>query len=325
MLRRAYTLLAGLLMLTKAFCGTAMAAESYPSRPIRLVLSVGTGGVGDVTNRIFAQHMSRSMGQQIVIDNRPAAGGVAAAMAVINANPDGYTLLQAGNAAAISVSLFKKLPFDIVKDFTAVSMLGVFQMAIIAAPQSGFNTLGDMLAYARKNPRKLNIGTINVGSTQFLAAELLKSAAGIETQTVPFKSNTPLITSLRANELPVAFELLGPVLAQVKTNALKALAVAGERRFPGLPDVPTIAEAGIAGFNVSSWTGVTVPAKTPPAIIDRIAREIALAAALPEVRQPLQEIGIEARATTPAETRKLMIAEIARWKQVIEQAKIERQ
>ena len=326
MLRWASTLLAGLLTLAPLVLSRAVAAaDQYPSRPIRLVLSVGTGGVGDVTNRIFALQMSRSMGQQIVIDNRPAAGGVAAAMAVINANPDGYTLLQAGNAAAISVSLFKKLPFDLLKDFTPVSMMGMFQMGIIAAPQSGFTTLADMLAYARKHPRKLNIGTISVGSTPFLAAELFKSMAGIETQTVPFKSNTPLITSLRANELPVAFELLGPVLAQIKTHSLKALAVGSDRRFPGLPDVPTISEAGVAGYNVSSWTGVSVPARTPAAIVDRIAREVALAAAVPDVRQPLQEMGIEARATTPAETRKLMIAEIARWKQVIEQAKIERQ
>jgi tripartite-type tricarboxylate transporter receptor subunit TctC len=305
--------------------GTASAEEPYPSRPIRFVLGVGTGGVGDVTMRLFAQQMSRSMGQQIVVDNRPGAGGIAAAMAVLHANPDGYTLLQTGNAAAISASLFKKLPYDVMRDFLLVATTGFFQLAVVANTQSSFNSLADMLAFARKNPRKLNVGTINVGSTQYLAAELFKSMAGIETQTVPFKSNTLLITSLRSNELHAAFELLGPVLAQIKSNSLKALAVGSDRRFPGLPDIPTIAEAGIPGYNVSSWTGISVPARTPAGIVDRLAREIASAAAVPEVRQTLQEIGIEARATTPAEARKLMASEIARWRQVIERAKIERQ
>ena len=307
------------------FQGAAVAAEPYPSRPIRLVLSVGTGGVGDITMRLFAQQMSKTMAQQIVVDNRPSAGGVAAAMAVINANPDGYTLLQAGNAAAISASLFKKLPFDVMKDFIPVSTTGIFQMAVIATPQSGFNSLADMIAFAKKNPRKLNVGTINVGSTQFLAVELFKSMAGIDVQTIPFKSNTALITSLRAGELPVSFELLGPVLAQIKSNSLKALAVASDRRFAGLPEVPTVAEAGLTGYNVSSWTGFSVPARTPAAIVERLAKEAASAAAVTEVRQTLQEIGIEARATTPDETRKLMASEIVRWRQVIEQAKIERQ
>lgn len=323
MFRWLFTLLACLM--PSALCGTASAAEPYPSKPIRFVLGVGTGGVGDVTMRLFAQQMSRSMGQQIVVDNRPGAGGIAAAMAVLDASPDGYTLLQAGNAAAISASLFKKLPFDVMKDFVLVSTTGIFQLAVVATPQSGFNSLADMLAFARKNPRKLNVGTINVGSTQYLAAELFKSMAGVEMQTIPFKSNTLLITSLRGNELHVAFELLGPVLAQIKSNSLRALAVGSDRRFPGLPDVPTMAEAGIPGYNVSSWTGISVPARTPAVIVDRLAQEVAKAASVPEVRQTLQDIGIEARATTPEETRKIMASEIARWKQVIEQAKIERQ
>jgi len=307
-----------------AFCGAAPAAEPYPSRPIRLVLGVGTGGVGDISMRLFAQQMSRSMGQQIVVDNRPAAGGVAAAMAVVNASPDGYTLLQSGNAAAISASLFKKLPYDVMKDVTMVSSAAFFQLGLVVTPQSGFNSLPEVLAFARKNPGRLNIGTIIVGSTQYLAAELFKSMARIETQTVPFKSNTLLIASLRGNEIGVAFELLGPVLSHIKSNSLKALAVGSDRRFAGLPDVPTLAEAGLPGYNVSSWTGFSVPARTPAAIVDRLAKEIARAADVPEVRQTLQEIGIEARAATPQEARQLMASEIAKWRKLIEQAKIER-
>ena len=307
-----------------AWAGAAT-AQSYPSKPIRLVLGVGTGGVGDVTMRLVAQHMSKSMGQSIVVENRPSAGGVAAAMAVVNANPDGYTVLQTGNAAAISVSLFKKLPFDVQKDFTQVSTAGIFQLALVATSDAGLATVPDLIAFAKKNPRKLNIGTINIGSTQFLAAELLKSMAGIEAQVVPFKSNTQLITSLLGNELRVAFELLGPVLTHLKSGKLKALAVGSDRRFPSLPDVATLAESGVPGYNVASWTGISVPARTPRAIVERLSKEAIAATALSEVRQPLLDMGIEARGSTPEETRTRMSAEIAKWRGVIERAGIERQ
>jgi tripartite-type tricarboxylate transporter receptor subunit TctC len=306
-------------------CSALEAADKYPSRPIRLVLGVGTGGVGDVSMRLAAQQMSKSLGQTIVVDNRPSAGGVAAALAVVKANPDGYTILQTGNAAAISASLFKKLPYDVQKDFVQISTVAIFQLALVATPHSGLGTPADVVAFARKNPGKLNIGTINVGSTQFLAAELFKSMAGIEAQVVPFKSNTLLIAALRGNELPVSFELLGPVLTHIKAGTLRALAVGSERRFASLPDIPTVAESGVPGFNVASWTGMSVPAGTPRAIVERLSREAVAAADAPEVRQPLLEMGIEARGSTPDETRKRMSTEIAKWRAVIDRAGIERQ
>jgi tripartite-type tricarboxylate transporter receptor subunit TctC len=305
-------------------CATSLAADSYPSRPIRLVLNVGTGGVGDVTNRVVAQQLSRSLGQQVVVDNRPSAGGTAAATAVANAAPDGYTLLQTGNAGAISATLFKKLPYDVLRDFTQISTIGFFELVVLATPESRFTSLADVIAYARKNANKLNVGTINVGSTQFLAAEMLKSMAGINFQIVPFKSNTLLFTALRGNELPVAFEMVGPALTHIRSGALKAIAVGSERRYGGLPEVPTIAES-VPGFSVYSWTGISAPARTPRPIVDRLAKDIAAAVAVPEVKQKLQELGIEARSSTPEETRKMMIADIAKWKAVIERAGIERQ
>jgi tripartite-type tricarboxylate transporter receptor subunit TctC len=265
------------------------------------------------------------MWQQIVVDNRPSAGGTAAATAVVNAAPDGYTLLQTGNAAAISASLFKKLPYDVVKDFQQISSVGFFELVVLATPESRFTGLTDVIAYARQNAGKLNIGTINVGSTQFLAAELLKSMAGINAQIVPFKSNTLLLTALRSNELPVAFEMVGPALTHIRSGALRALAVGSDRRFAGLPQIPTISESGLPGFSVYSWTGMSVPARTPRPIVERLAREVAAAVALPEIKQKLQDLGIEARASTPDETRKMMISDIARWKAVIERAGIERQ
>jgi tripartite-type tricarboxylate transporter receptor subunit TctC len=318
-------LLLALLACLSASPACAAAAEQYPTKPIRLVLGVGTGGVGDVSMRLAAQQMSKGLGQTIVVDNRPSAGGVAAAMAVVKANPDGYTLLQTGNAAAISASLFRKLPYDVQKDFVQISTVAIFQLALVATPGSGLGSPADVIALAKKTPGKLNIGTINVGSTQFLAAELFKSMAGIDAQVVPFKSNTLLITALRGNELQVSFELLGPVLAHIKAGTLRALAVGSERRFAALPDVPTIAESGVPGYNVSSWTGMSVPVGTPRAVVERLSREAIAAANSPEVRQPLLDMGIEARGSTPDETRKLMSAEIAKWRGVIERAGIERQ
>lgn len=305
-------------------CGNA-AAERYPTKPIRLVLSVGTGGVGDMSMRLFAEHMGRNMGQRIVVDNRPGGGGVLAATAVLNANHDGYTLLQSGNGGAIRAALFKSLPFDIEKDFVQVSTVAYFQLVLVARPDSGFNSLGDVIDFARKNPRKLDIGTIAVGSTQYLAAELLKSVAGIEAQVVPYKSNSLLVAALRGNELRVAFELIGPVLEHIKANSLRALAVGSDQRFAGLPDVPTMAEAGISNYNVSSWTGIAVPLGTPAAIVNRLAYEATKAANTPAVLQPLQQIGIEARGSTPAEATKLMATSVARWRGVIERANIPRQ
>src|SRR5262249_50503225 len=294
----------------------AWAADTYPTKPIRLVLNVGTGGVGDVSMRLAAQHMSRNLGQQIVVDNRPSAGGAAAAMAVVNAAPDGYTLLQTGNAAAISASLFKKLPYDVGRDFQQISSISFFELVVLATPESRFTRLADLIAYAQQNAGKLNIGTINVGSTQYLSAELLKSMAGIQAQVVPFKSNTLLLTALRGNELPVTFALVGPALTHLPHGAPKGPALGYQRPLGGAPDARTVAEAGVPGFSVYAWTGMSAPARTPRPIIDRLAQEVAAAVAVPDVKQKLQDLGIEARAMTPDETRKMMMSDIAKWKAV---------
>lgn len=310
---------------TAAICGAALSAQDFPTKPIRLVLSVGTGGVGDTSMRLFAEHMSRNLGQRIVVDNRPGGGGVVAATAVLNANRDGYTLLQSGNGGAIRAALFKSLPFDIQKDFHQISTVAFFQLVLVARPDSGFASVADVLDFARRNPRRLDIGTIAVGSTQYLAAELLKSTAGIEAQVVPYKSNSLLIAALRGNELRVAFELIGPVLSHIKSDTLRALAVGSNRRFAGLPDVPTLAESGVGRYNVSSWTGIAAPLGTPRAVVNRLSREALKAAGTPEVQRPLQDIGIEARASAPAEAARLMADSVARWSRVIEQARIPRQ
>ena len=303
----------------------AAAAQTYPAKPIRFLLPFAPGGIGDITARVVAQKMSDNIGQQVVVDNRPGAGMIISATAALQAPADGYTMLLAGNGTAVTTSLFKSLPYDILRDFVQVSTLASFDLVLLVNSDSRFASLADMLAFARSNPDKLNFGTINPGSTQHLSAELFKSVTGISAQTVPFKATPALVIALRSHSVDVAFDFLPAVLSQLRSNSVKALGVASAARFTGLPDLPTIAEGGVGNYLVSSWNAVSVRADTPRPIVERLNKEIVAAVNSPEVRQKLQELGANARASTVEQTRELMISEIARWKAVIERAKIERQ
>jgi tripartite-type tricarboxylate transporter receptor subunit TctC len=304
------------------FCASNAAAQSYPAKPIRFLVPYAPGGVGDITARLVAQKMSENMGQQVIVENRPSAGLVVATEMAAKADPDGYTIALIGNGATISASLFKSLPFDLVSSFTHISTIGFFDVALLAAAESRFKTVADVLAYARANPGKLNIGTINIGSTQHLAAELFKSMAGLDAQTVPFRATSAVVTALRSNDVDVAFEILAPVLSQIRSNSLRVLAIGSDRRFPGLPDVPTIIESGLAGYRASSWNGISITARAPKAIIERLNREIAAAVNAPDMQRKLQELGIQGRPSTSEEMRALVVADTAKWKAVIERAGI---
>jgi tripartite-type tricarboxylate transporter receptor subunit TctC len=308
-----------------AAAGSMASAQGYPTRPVRLLVPFAAGGVADITARVLAQKMSETMGQQMLVENRPSAGGILASEAVAKAEPDGYTLLFITNGNAVSATLFKSLPYDTVGDFSPVSTVGFFDLVLVVNSDSKIGSVRDLMAFAKANPDKLSIGTINIGSTQNLAAELFRSMSGIDALVVPFKATPAVITALKGGDVQVAFEILAPVLGQIRGGSLKALAVTSERRYPGLPNVPTVAESGVSGYQASSWNGVAAPARTPRAIVDRLNREVNAAAAAPEVRQRLQELGVEARAGTPEALGALLVAEIAKWKAVIERAKIERQ
>ncbi len=309
---------------------SAAFAQVYPVRPIKIIVPFGAGGVADITARVLAQKMSETIGQQVLVENRPSAGGIIASEAVAKAEPDGYTLLLISNGNAVSATLFKSLPYDTVNGFAPVSTAGFFDIAVLVNGDSKIGSVRELIAAAKANPAKfnigsINIGSINIGSTQHLSAELFRSMAGIEAQTVPFKGTPAVITALRSNDVQVAFEILAPVLSQIKAGALKPLGVASSRRFPGLPNVPTVSESGLPGYQASSWNGIAAPARTPKAVIDRLNREINAALAAPEVKQRLQDLGVEARASTPEALKELLVAEIAKWRAVIERAKIEKQ
>ena len=306
-------------------CATlASAAEMYPSKPVRVVVPFGPGGVADVTIRVIAQKLGERMGQQFVVENKPGAGGIAAAQAVTQAKPDGYTLFLVSNGTAVSASLFKSLPFDPVKDFAPVSTLAFFSLGIVVNGDGRMATLQDLVA-AGKAGAKLNAGTINIGSTQHLAAELFKSQTGMDLTIVPYKSSPDVVAALKAKDVQVVFEILPPLVPQIRSGWMKALAVTGEQRFPGLPNVPTAVEGGLKEYKVTSWNGIAVPSGTPAAVVAHLNKEINAAVALPEIKQRLLDLGVEARGSTPQALEQLLVAEIGKWKQVVERAKIEKQ
>ena len=314
-------LLAALL----ACVSLAAAAQAFPAKPVRLIVGFAPGGVADITARVVAQKLSEQLGQQVIVDNRPSAGGIVAAEAVAKAEPDGHTLLLMTNGNAVSASLFRALPYDTLADFAPVSTLGFFDVAVVVPADSKIDSVQGLLAFAKANPGKLNIGTINVGSTQNLAAELFKSATALDAIIVPYKGSPAVITALRGHDVQAAFEMLAPVIPQAKGGAVRILAVTSERRFPGLPDVPTVAESGVPGYAATSWNAIAAPAKTPRAVIDRLNREINAALKAPEVVEKLAAQGVTARGGTPEDMRRLVAADVDKWRRVIEQAKIERQ
>ena len=318
--------LTGFALAAAALLGAPGAhAQAWPQKPIRLIVGFEPGGVADITARVVAQKLSEQLGQQVVVDNRPRAGGIVAADAVAKAAPDGYTLLLLTNGNAVSASLFTTLPYDTIADFAPVSLLGTFDVAVVASAGAKIDSMPALMAYAKANPGKLNIGTINVGSTQHLSAEMFRAMAGVDATVVPFKGSPAVITALRANDVQVAFEMLAPVIPQAKSGALRILAVTSEKRHPSLPDVPTVAESGVPGYAASSWNAIAAPAKTPSAIIERLQQETARVLALPEVRDKLAAAGVTARASTPDELKRLLASDVAKWRRVIEQAKIEKQ
>jgi tripartite-type tricarboxylate transporter receptor subunit TctC len=310
-----------------ALAGAPAFAQSWPSRPVRIVVPFAAGGIADLTARAVGESLASRIGQPVVVENKPGAGGVTAGDAVVRAPADGQTLLLVSNGTAVSAGLFKHLPFDAQRDFAPVSLVGVFGLGVLVAANSPFKSLGDLLAAAKAQPGKLNVATVAVGSTQNLAAQLLKTTAGIDVQVVPFNATPAVVTALRGGQVDAAVEILGPVKAQVTAGALRVLATLGRKRAAGWPDVPTVAESGgaLAAFDVSSWNGLAAPAKTPPATVAKMNAEVQAVLALPALRQRLAALDVEARGSTPDQLAALLANETRRWGEVIARAGIPKQ
>jgi tripartite-type tricarboxylate transporter receptor subunit TctC len=320
-LTRRHTLaLAGAAALAPA---ALRAQPRFPDRAITVLVPFAPGGIADITARAVGEHMARSLGQPVVIENKPSAGSIVASQAVATARPDGHTLLLMSNGNAVSVGLFKKLPYDPQKDFAPISTLGFFDLGIFVAANSRFANLKALLDFVRANPGKLNVGTIAPGSTQHLSAKLFETVAGIDTLVVPYKGSPAVLTALRAGEIDVAFEIAGPMVPQVQAGAVRALAVSSDQRNPALPEVPTAAQAGLAGYEVASWNALAAPAGTPPEVMAVLGRAVREAVASAAVRVRLGKLGMRVQGSSPAELQALLAGEIQRWGGVIRAAKIE--
>ena len=316
-----------ILLATAAIPASGLAQPSFPSRPLRIVVPNAPGGAADLTARSVGQAMSAALGQPVVIENKPGAGGVVAGETVARAEPDGHTMLLVSSGTAVSAALFKSLPFDTLRDFAPVSLMATFDLVLVAAEGGRFGSLQELLAYARAHPGKLNLGTPQVGTTQNLAAELFKATAGIQAQVVPFNGTPPVITALRSGEIDVGLDIVGPLVGQIRSKVLRPLAVLGAKRSPLFPEVPTAREAGgsLASFNVASWNGLAVPARTPAAAVERLGRAVNDAVARPEVRQRLADLNLVAQGSTPAQLGEHLAADVRRWSDVIARAGIPRQ
>jgi len=298
-------------------------AQSWPAKPLTLFVAFAPGGAGDIVARFLAKKLGERLGQPVIIENRPIP--VAAVSAVVRAKPDGHTLVMAGSGTALTSALFTTLPYDLMTDLVHVSTLASFDLTVVTASDTAMNSVADVLAFAKAHPGRLNIATVRLGSTQNLAAELFKSMAGLDAVIVPYRTTAEVITAVRSKDAHIAFEMLPPMLTQITGKAVKALAVTSGRRFAGLPAVPTLAEAGVPGFEATSWNGISVPAGTPPAIVARLSKEIDAAMASPDVRRELQAAGMDAKGSTPEQMTRRMRDDIAKWRAVIDKAGIPRQ
>lgn len=303
----------------------ALAQATYPARPVKIVVPFAAGGVADITVRVVAEKLGDRLAQRFVIENMAGAGGVTAARAALSSPPDGYTLAMLTNGTAVSVGLFKSLPFDPVKDFAPISMLGQFDFLFTTNAASDLKTFDDVLKAARARPGQLNVATIAVGSTQHLTAVLLKSEAQIDFAHVPFRGTPDALVSLLRNDVHVLVDTYAALRSGLEDKRIRAVATSGDTRSKILPDVPTAQESGIAKFDVRSWNALFAPKGTPPDVIQTLNGALREILARPEVVERLLDLGIEAQASSPQELTDRLQADIRKWTDVIEKAGIPKQ
>jgi len=323
LMRVATGMLAALCLLAAPLCG---AQSSYPSKPVRLVVPFPAGGTTDILARAAAQKLSEAWGQQVIVDNRPGAGGNIGAELVAKAPPDGYTLLMGTvGTHAINSSLYSKMPYDHIKDFAPAVLVAGVPNVLVVNPSMPFNSVQDLIAYAKANPGKLNFASSGSGTSIHLSGELFKSLTGVQITHVPYKGSAQALTDLLGGQVQLMFDNLPSSLAFIKAGKLRALAVTSTTRAAALPDVPTMVEAGVPGFEATAWFGILAPAGTPREAITRINTEIAKWLASPDAREKLSAQGAIAAGGSPEDFAKHIASETAKWARVVKEsgAKVE--
>lgn len=319
MIRR--QLLATLTLTALALPGVAL-AQAYPDRPIKIMQGFAPGGNADNIARTVGMEMSKGLGQSIVVEAQAGAGGTIAATTVAKARPDGYNLLLATGGHAVAGALFNNLAYRTVQDFEMVSTITYFPFLVVVPANSKYPNLTALLAAARANPTELSYGTAGIGSTHHLAGELLASMSKTKLLHVPFRGDSASLTALLGGEIPMIIAPPTAVLANIKAGKLKAIATTGPQRWQGLPDVPTAAEQGVAGYDVQSWAGLMAPVGTPRPVVDRLNAELQKALLVPAVKARLEEMGGEVRGSTSDEMRTMVANQTQKWIQVVNEAKI---
>ena len=300
------------------------AQAAWPDKPVKLILPFGAGGVADVSSRLVAEKLSEKLGQRVFIENMPGPGGINAARAVATAVPDGYTLGLVTNATAISVASFNKLPFDPVTQFEMISGLGQFNLMFAVEANSKYKTLGDLIADAKANPGKVNVGSIVVGSTQNLGAELFKSQADINIVIVPFKTSPDAVVSLLRNDIQLLVDFAPAIQGQVNDKKIRVLATSGPAREAATPNIPTVAEAGVKGYDVTSWNGVFAPKGVPKEVVEKMNKAMREVLGTKEIKDRFATLGMEPHASAPDELMTRLVADIKKWNAVIDKAGIPR-
>ena len=296
-------------------------AQAFPSKPITIIVPFAAGGTTDILARIIAQGMGAELGQSVVVDNRAGAGGNIGGQVAARAPADGYTLFMGTvGTHAINAALYKKMPFDPIKDFAPLTRVANVPNLLVANPAQPFKTVPELIAYAKANPGKINFGSSGSGSSIHLSGELFKSMAKVDMQHVPYKGSAPAVTDLLGNQIAIMFDNMPSAIQHVRSGKLRAIAVTTAKRSPELPDVPTIAEAGVPGYEATSWFGMFAPAATPAPVVAQLNATIVKVLAMPDIKKKLAEQGAEAAGETPAQFADFIQKESVKWGRVVKES-----